>query len=61
MKWLSLINKLGKQTIGKLEKADVTVIVDDKSRLITGVKFMQDGTPYLITTEWRFKKENKEQ
>jgi len=49
MKWLSLHNKIGKQPIRVIRKSDVQVLIDDELVKVTGIKFMVDGTPYLIT------------
>jgi archaellum component FlaG (FlaF/FlaG flagellin family) len=49
MKWLTLYNKIGKQKINVIKKADVEVIINGEVLKITGIKFKVDGSPYLIT------------
>ncbi|MDF2880126.1 MAG: hypothetical protein K0R54_683 [Clostridiaceae bacterium] len=59
MQWLTLFDKLGKQPVRNLRNKDITVIVNNQSIKVTGVKFMANGTPYLITEEIK-KKSGKE-
>lgn len=47
MKWLNLIEKIGKQELNKMRKTDVVILIDDKEVPVT-LKFKTDGTPYLI-------------
>lgn len=49
MKWIKLWNKIGKQPIKIIQNVDITVVVDGKEVNVTGLKFKQDGTPYLTT------------
>ena len=48
MKWLTLINKIGKQSLKSMSKAEVIVIIEGKEYKITGLKFKTDGSPYMI-------------
>ena len=48
MKWFTLYNKIGKQPIKNVRNTDITVIIEDRTVKIKGVKFKVDGTPYLI-------------
>lgn len=46
MKWSTLHNKIGKQTLNLTQHTDVVVLIDDKEVPVV-LKFNAKGIPYL--------------
>jgi len=50
MNWTQLYDKIGKQSLSKMRKSKVVVIIEGEEIPVL-LKFNQQGLPYLITKE----------